>query len=41
VIGEMMERIYHEAIDRKGQKLKTATVCNSASADEWKKENWY
>jgi glycogen synthase len=28
LIGEMMERIYHEAIDRKGQKLKTPTVCN-------------
>jgi len=28
VIGEMMERIYHEAIDRKGQNLKTPTVCN-------------
>jgi len=28
VIGEMMERIYHEAIDRKWQKLKTPTVCN-------------
>jgi glycogen synthase len=30
VIGEMMERIYHEAIDRKGQKLKTATICEDA-----------
>ena len=30
VIGEMMEHIYHEAIDRKRQKLKTATVCNYA-----------
>jgi glycosyltransferase involved in cell wall biosynthesis len=30
VVGEMMERIYHEAIDRKGQKLKAATACNYA-----------